>query len=75
MDQTNQKGMNIAELLNYVLYGGKPSSMSERIYRAGKDEEYKFQHYGINSIAEVVGWARPEDTPPEMVEQIKRYVH
>lgn len=64
MDKTNQKGMNIAELLNYVLYGGKPSLMWERIYRAGKDEEYKFQHYGINSIAEVVGWARPEDTPP-----------
>ncbi|HAS1031021.1 TPA: phosphatidylserine/phosphatidylglycerophosphate/cardiolipin synthase family protein [Enterobacter cloacae] len=64
MGQTNQKGMTIAELLNYVLYGGKPSLMWERIYLAGKDEEYKFQHYGINSIAEVVGWARPEDTPP-----------
>lgn len=64
MGQTNQKGMTIAELLNYVLYGGKPSLIWERIYLAGKDEEYKFQHYGINSIAEVVGWARPEDTPP-----------
>ncbi|HDC4521079.1 phospholipase D-like domain-containing protein [Enterobacter kobei] len=64
MGQTNQKGMTIAELLNYVLYGGKPSLMWERVYQAGKDEEYKFQHYGINSIAEVVGWARPEDTPP-----------
>lgn len=64
MGQTNQKGMTIAELLNYVLYGGKPSLMWERLYLAGKDEEYKFQHYGINSIAEVVGWARPEDTPP-----------
>ncbi len=64
MGQTNQKGMTIAELLNYVLYGGKPSLMWERIYLAGKDEEYKFQHYGINSIAEVVGWAKPEDTPP-----------
>ncbi|WP_227394156.1 hypothetical protein [Klebsiella pneumoniae] len=46
------------------LYGGKPSLMWERIYQAGKDDEYKFQHYGINSIAEVVGWARPDDTPP-----------
>ncbi len=64
MSKTNQKGMTIAELLNYVLYGGKPSLMWERIYQAGKDDEYKFQHYGINSIAEVVGWARPDDTPP-----------
>lgn len=64
MGKTNQKGMTIAELLNYVLYGGTPSFMWERIYQAGKDEQYKFQHYGINSIAEVVGWARPDDTPP-----------
>ncbi|WP_163363280.1 phospholipase D-like domain-containing protein [Enterobacter cloacae] len=64
MGQTNQKGMTIAELLHYVLYGGTPSLMWERIYQAGKDEQYKFQHYGINSIAEVVGWARPDDTPP-----------
>ncbi|MDI5591701.1 hypothetical protein MJI40_24210 [Salmonella enterica subsp. enterica serovar Montevideo] len=64
MGKTNQKGMTIAELLNYVLYGGKASLMWERIYQAGKDDEYKFQHYGINSIAEVVGWARPDDTPP-----------
>lgn len=64
MGQTNQKGVTIAELLNYVLYGGMPSFMWERIYQAGKDEQYKFQHYGINSIAEVVGWARPDDTPP-----------
>lgn len=64
MGQNNQKGMTIAELLNYVLYGGKPTLMWERIYQAGKDDEYKFQHYGINSIAEVVGWARPDDTPP-----------
>lgn len=64
MGQTNKKGMTIAELLNYVLYGGTPSFMWERIYQAGKDEQYKFQHYAINSIAEVVGWARPDDTPP-----------
>lgn len=64
MKQTNKNGMTIAELLNYVLYDGKPELMWERIYLAGKDDNYKFQHYGINSISEVVGWARPEVTPP-----------
>lgn len=62
--QRNQKGQTVIELLNYVLYGGKPENMWERIYRAGKEDEFKFAHYGINSIAEVAGWARPEDTPP-----------
>ncbi|HGF5374080.1 TPA: phosphatidylserine/phosphatidylglycerophosphate/cardiolipin synthase family protein, partial [Escherichia coli] len=64
MKQTNKNGMTIAELLNYVLYDGKQELMWERIYLAGKDDNYKFQHYGINSISEVVGWARPEVTPP-----------
>ncbi|WP_272691238.1 phospholipase D family protein [Providencia sp. PROV132] len=64
MSLHNQKGQNIFELLEFVLYGGKAENMWERIYLAGKDENYKFANYGINSIAEVAGWARPEDTPP-----------
>lgn len=64
ISQHNQKGQNIFELLEFVLYGGKAENMWERIYLAGKDEDYKFAHYGINSIAEVAGWAKPEDTPP-----------
>lgn len=64
MAQRNEKGQTVADLLKFVLYGGKADQMWERIYLAGKDPEYRFSHYGINSIAEVAGWARPEDTPP-----------
>ncbi|WP_258186822.1 hypothetical protein [Vibrio splendidus] len=63
-NQRNGKGQTVIELLDFVLYGGKPENMWERIYQASKHEDYRFAHYGISSIAEVVGWARPEDTPP-----------
>lgn len=64
INQRNPNGQTILELLDFVLYGGKAENMWERIYLAGKHEDYKFAHYGINSIAEVAGWAKPEDTPP-----------
>lgn len=64
LNQQNKKQQNILELLNYVLYGGKPESMWERIYEAGKTDEYQINNYGVNSIAEVAGWAQPETTPP-----------
>ncbi|GAD79010.1 phospholipase D family protein [Vibrio ezurae] len=64
MGQQNDKGQTIGELLKFVLYGGNADQMWERIYLAGKDPQYRFKHYGINSIAEVAGWAKPEDTPP-----------
>lgn len=64
MNQRNGKDQPLSQLLKFVLYGGKPEMMWERIYLAGKHDDYRFAHYGINSIAEVAGWARPEDTPP-----------
>lgn len=60
----NNKGQGISELLHYVLYGGKPEQMWERIYSAAKNDELRIEHYGLSSIAEVVGWAKPEYTPP-----------
>ena len=36
----------------------------ERLYKAGRTSEYGISHYGLNSIAELVGWARPEVAPP-----------
>lgn len=64
LKQRNKKQQSILELLNYVLYGGKPENMWERIYDAGKTAEYQINNYGVNSIAEVAGWAQPETTPP-----------
>jgi len=64
LNQKNNIGMSVIELLEYVLYDNKPELIWERIYQAGKSKDYQLPHYGINSIAEVAGWTRPEDTPP-----------
>ena len=60
----NNRGQSIIDVLNFILYSGREAGIWERIYQAGKLPEYKIKHYGINSIAEIVGWARPEATPP-----------
>lgn len=64
LKQRNGKGWNALQLLNYVLYGGKEDDLWERLYTATHEREYTLPHYGLNSIAELVGWARPEVTPP-----------
>jgi hypothetical protein len=60
----NRKGWDVRKLLHYTLYGGDDGVLWERLYNAGRDPEYKLSRYGLNSIGEVVGWARPELVPP-----------
>ena len=62
--QRNQLGMNVVELLNYVLYGDNGSLLWERLHEVTNKKKYFLPHYGLNSIAEVIGWAQPEITPP-----------
>jgi len=64
LTQTNNKGWNVLQLLNYVLYEGTNDLLWERLYKATREPEYSLPHYGLNSIAELVGWARPEVVPP-----------
>lgn len=64
LSQRNRKGWDVRQLLNYVLYGGADNEVWERLYHAGRDPDYTIPRYGLNSLAEVVGWARPELVPP-----------
>lgn len=64
MSERNSQGWDIRKLLHYVLYEGAASDIWERLYYAGRDPAYTIARYGLNSIAEVVGWARPEVVPP-----------
>ncbi len=64
MKERNRKGWDVRQLLHYVLYEGPDINIWERLYHAGRDSEYCIPRYGLNSIAEVVGWARPEVVPP-----------
>jgi len=62
--QRNKKGWNVLELINFALYGGDDASLWERLYLAGRTDEYRLPRYGLNSLAELAGWARPEVAPP-----------
>ncbi len=64
LEQKNAKGQSILELFHYVLYGGPDNKLWERMFEASKDDEFRFNHYGLNSIAELVGWVRPDVTFP-----------
>ena len=63
-EQRNQAGMNVAGLLDYVLYGRSGTLMWQRLFEVVHEDKYFLPHYGLNSIAEVIGWAQPEITPP-----------
>lgn len=62
--EQNRKGWDVRKLLHYVLHEGPNNLVWERLYNAGRNPEYTLPRYGLNSIAEVVGWARPEVAPP-----------
>jgi len=62
--QRNRKGWDVRKLLHYVLYDGPDHEIWLRLYHAGRDPDYSISRYGLNSLAEVVGWARPELMPP-----------
>lgn len=62
--QRNRKGWDVRKLLHHVLYEGQDNEIWLRLYHAGRDWEYSIPRYGLNSLAEVIGWARPEVVPP-----------
>lgn len=62
-------GTYMRDILNEIpadaeLDGGEAKDTWERLFYAGRDTEYTIPRYGLNSLAEVVGWARPEVAPP-----------
>ena len=60
----NQRGQSVADLLQFVLDGGGASDLPRRIFEAARSEERRFPHFGVNQVAEIAGWARPELSPP-----------
>lgn len=64
LKQRNAKGWSVLQLINYVLYGGNDADIWERLYTAARNADYALPHYGLNSMAELVGWVRPEVVPP-----------
>lgn len=62
--QKTPNGLHVKEVLKEILYSGSDAKMWERLYRFGREDGHGLPHYGLNSLAEVIGWARPEAVPP-----------
>ena len=62
--QSSEDGKNVADVIKYVLYGGKVNDTPERIFDAIHDPRWRIPHFGISTIGEMVGWALPNDFPP-----------
>lgn len=60
----NKKGESILDLIHYVLDGGPVSELPHRLFDATLTSERKVPHFGVNQMAEIAGWARPEKVPP-----------
>lgn len=52
------------EMLKYVLYGGLPDDVPDRLWSAVNDPEWKIERIGISTLGEIVGWALPDTFPP-----------
>jgi hypothetical protein len=64
LKKRNRKEQDVIKLIKWVFYGGAESEIPHRLFTAARDKNYSIAHYGLNSLAEVVGWALPESVPP-----------
>ena len=56
--------MHLRDLIEFVIWGSTPTNMAERLWLATADEQRRYAHFGMSSLGEAVGWARPEQFPP-----------
>jgi len=57
-------GLNINEVIQYVLYEGTLETLPERIWDVVSDQKWKIPGLGISAFGEMVGWALPDIFPP-----------
>lgn len=64
-------GNSTLNTIHYVLYGGDPSDVPERLFNAIHSSEWKVKNLGIRSLGEIVGWAMPDIYPPRNGRTVK----
>lgn len=57
-------GHSIAEVIDFVLYGGSAADVPKRLWTATQDPTWRLAHFGISSLGEMIGWAMPDIYPP-----------
>jgi hypothetical protein len=60
--QRNAEDQSVADLIGFVLDGGRSEEMASRLFDASG--VLGFPHLGKNQLAEMAGWARPEKFSP-----------
>lgn len=60
-ESKSRDGRGILDFLNDAIWG--TPRVAERLW-AAKPNQKGISHLGINSLAELMGWARPDDYPP-----------
>lgn len=63
-DQRTPTGKTVREVLEFVLWGSRPSDMEQRLWLGVWANDYKLSHFGQSTLGEAVGWARPDEFPP-----------
>jgi hypothetical protein len=62
--QSNERGEGAVEVVHHVLHGGADSEIPHRLFKATHDESWKVPHLGVSMLGELVGWAKPDYSPP-----------
>jgi HKD family nuclease len=62
--QTNTRDDSALGVLYYVLHDGADKEIPLRLFQATKDPKWKIPHMGLSMLGEIVGWAKPDFSPP-----------
>jgi hypothetical protein len=62
--QKAPSGRTALETIHHVLYGGRDEEMPHRIYDVTAKAENRVPRLGVSSLGELVGWVRPDFSPP-----------
>lgn len=63
-DFRTSSGLNVQEVLSFILYSGNMGDLPDRLWQAMNDPKYKIEGLGISALGELVGWALPDHYPP-----------
>ena len=62
--EETESGEGVLDILNYLLYGGSPANLPERLFEVSFTPERRIRHAGLSTLGEIVGWALPAEFPP-----------
>lgn len=63
-DNSIESGYSIKNAIEYLLYGGNESDITERLFSLTFGEGKKVYRMGIGTYGELIGWALPDKYPP-----------